>query len=228
MMLLSIACGLRAQTAPDAAELTKLLQDFLAGAGRNDAAMHERFWADELIYTSALGRRKGKADILREVREEGPPKPGGETRGLRGGRHSHPAIRRHCHRRLPSGGDDRQGRGENGHQLSEHRHVLKTKRQMAGRRLAGNGDSESTHANTNTVGEKERAAELAAPARKAAARLLMENTGCDGEFLIPHGPDNVGLKILATVFAAGPSVKKAHFSAGINTIWGPQLHEVVE
>jgi len=79
MLLLSIACGLRGQTAPDAAELTKLLQDFLAGAGRNDAAMHERFWADDLIYTSALGRRKGKADILRELRAEGLPKPGDET-----------------------------------------------------------------------------------------------------------------------------------------------------
>jgi ketosteroid isomerase-like protein len=79
MLLLSIAGGLRAQTAPDAAELTKLLKDFLAGAGRNDIAMHERFWADDLIYTSALGRRKGKADIMRELREEGPPKAGDET-----------------------------------------------------------------------------------------------------------------------------------------------------
>jgi ketosteroid isomerase-like protein len=79
LLLLSFACGLRADTAPDAAELTKLLQDFLAGAGRNDAAMHERFWADDLIYTSALGRRKGKADIMRELREEGPSKPGDET-----------------------------------------------------------------------------------------------------------------------------------------------------
>jgi ketosteroid isomerase-like protein len=79
LLLFSIVCGLCAQTAPDAPELTKLLQDFLAGAGRNDAAMHGRFWADELVYTSALGRRKGKADIMREVREEGPPKPGDET-----------------------------------------------------------------------------------------------------------------------------------------------------
>jgi ketosteroid isomerase-like protein len=79
IMLLSIACGLRAETAPDAAELTKLLKDFLAGASRNDPAMHDRFWADDLIYTSAKGRRKGKADILRELREEGPPKPGDET-----------------------------------------------------------------------------------------------------------------------------------------------------
>jgi ketosteroid isomerase-like protein len=79
ILLLSLACGLGAQTGPDAAELTRLLKDFLAGAGRNDAAVHDRFWADELVYTSALGRRKGKADILREVREEGPPKPGDET-----------------------------------------------------------------------------------------------------------------------------------------------------
>ena len=76
ILLLSIGCGLRAETAaPDAAELTRLLQDFLAGAGRNDIAMHERFWADDLIYTSALGRRKGKADIMRELRAEAAPKP---------------------------------------------------------------------------------------------------------------------------------------------------------
>lgn len=56
--------------APDADELTKLLQDFLAGASRNDAAMHDRFWADDLIYTSSAGRRIGKADIMREVTEE--------------------------------------------------------------------------------------------------------------------------------------------------------------
>jgi ketosteroid isomerase-like protein len=76
IVLLSISSGLRAQTAPDAAELTKLLQDFLAGAGKNDVAMHDRFWADELVYTSALGRRKGKADIMRELRAEpATPKP---------------------------------------------------------------------------------------------------------------------------------------------------------
>ena len=76
ILLLSISSGLRAQTAPDTAELTKLLQDFLAGAGKNDVAMHDRFWAEELVYTSALGRRKGKADIMRELRAEAsPPKP---------------------------------------------------------------------------------------------------------------------------------------------------------
>lgn len=79
MLLLCLAAGMRADNAPDAPELTKLLQDFLAGASRDDAAVHERFWADDLIYTASAGRRIGKADILREVREEGPSKPGNET-----------------------------------------------------------------------------------------------------------------------------------------------------
>jgi ketosteroid isomerase-like protein len=72
-----MASALPAQTGPDTAELTKLLQDFLAGASKNDIAMHDRFWADELVYTSALGRRKGKADIMRELRDEtkATPKP---------------------------------------------------------------------------------------------------------------------------------------------------------
>jgi ketosteroid isomerase-like protein len=63
--------------APDA-ELTKLLKDFLAGASRSDLAAHERFWAEDLIYTGSVGRRLGKADILREVRAEGASKPGEE------------------------------------------------------------------------------------------------------------------------------------------------------
>lgn len=77
LSLLLIAPALPAQTAPDAAELTKLLQDFLAGASKNDIAMHDRFWAEELVYTSALGRRKSKADIMRELKAEttATPKP---------------------------------------------------------------------------------------------------------------------------------------------------------
>lgn len=76
ILLLWVASGIGAQSAPDAVELTRLLHDFLAGAGKNDIAMHERFWADELVYTSALGRRKGKADIMRELRAEpGTSKP---------------------------------------------------------------------------------------------------------------------------------------------------------
>ncbi|MDP9099140.1 MAG: nuclear transport factor 2 family protein [Verrucomicrobiota bacterium] len=77
LLVLSFFPVMPAQTAPDAAELTKLLNEFLAGASKNDIAMHDRFWADELVYTSALGRRKSKADIMRELREEtkATPKP---------------------------------------------------------------------------------------------------------------------------------------------------------
>ncbi len=70
-----LTLGLHAQTTPDGAELTRLLKEFLAGASRNDAATHERFWADDLIYTGSTGRRVGKADIMRDVRAAPAPKP---------------------------------------------------------------------------------------------------------------------------------------------------------
>jgi len=67
--LVVLCSSIRAQTAPDAAELTKLLNDFLSGASKNDAAMHERFWADDLIYTGAAGRRVSKANIMVDLRK---------------------------------------------------------------------------------------------------------------------------------------------------------------
>lgn len=76
MLLLLLAPGVCAQAAPDAAGLTQLVNEFLVGASRNDAAMHERFWAEDLIYTGSSGRRVGKADIMRDVRSAPPPKPG--------------------------------------------------------------------------------------------------------------------------------------------------------
>ena len=45
-------------------ELTRLLHTFLAGASNNDAAAHEWFWSDQLIYTSSAGKRFGKAAIM--------------------------------------------------------------------------------------------------------------------------------------------------------------------
>ena len=75
LLILLLASGVFAQTAPDAAELTKLLNDFLAGASRNDPAAHDRFWADDLIYTRSAGRRVNKADIMRDVRSAPAPKP---------------------------------------------------------------------------------------------------------------------------------------------------------
>jgi hypothetical protein len=71
-----LVAGAKAETAPDAAELTQLLKEFLAGASLNDAAVHDRFWAEDLIYTSSSGRRMGKADILRDLRSAAAAKPG--------------------------------------------------------------------------------------------------------------------------------------------------------
>jgi ketosteroid isomerase-like protein len=61
--------------APDAAELTKLLNDFLAGASRNDAQIHDAFWADDLIYTRSAGVRVNKTEVMRNVRSAPAPKP---------------------------------------------------------------------------------------------------------------------------------------------------------
>jgi Domain of unknown function (DUF4440) len=70
-----LSFGVSAQTAPDSAELTKLLRDFLDGASRNDSAMHNRFWAEDLIYTGSSGRRIGKPDIMRDQRPAAAPRP---------------------------------------------------------------------------------------------------------------------------------------------------------
>lgn len=74
MVLMLFGGAMQGADAPDAAELTKLLHEFLAGASTNDAAAHERFWAEDLIYTGSSGRRVGKADILRDVRSAPAPK----------------------------------------------------------------------------------------------------------------------------------------------------------
>jgi ketosteroid isomerase-like protein len=79
LLTLALALGALAQEAPDRAELTKLLKEFLAGASRNDAAIHDRFWAEDLIYTGSSGRRAGKPDIMRDVRSAPAPKPGDPT-----------------------------------------------------------------------------------------------------------------------------------------------------
>ncbi|HZI20843.1 MAG TPA: nuclear transport factor 2 family protein [Pyrinomonadaceae bacterium] len=76
LLLFSSASVCAQAQAPDAAALKGLLNEFLAGAGRNDAAIHERFWAEDLIYTGSSGRRVGKADIMRDVRSAPEPKPG--------------------------------------------------------------------------------------------------------------------------------------------------------
>lgn len=76
ILLIALSLTAQAQAAPAAAELTKLLNDFLAGASHNDVAMHDRFWAEDVIYTGSGGRRRGKAEIMKDVRSAPAPKPG--------------------------------------------------------------------------------------------------------------------------------------------------------
>jgi hypothetical protein len=64
-----------AQSSSDHVELTRLLNEFLAGAGRSDTTVHDRFWADDLIYTRGAGVRTNKAEIMKGLREAKPVKP---------------------------------------------------------------------------------------------------------------------------------------------------------
>jgi uncharacterized protein YciI len=78
-VMVVVASGTRAlaaEPAPAARELTALVEAFLAGASRNDASVHEKFWAEDLVYTRAAGERVTRADILRDVRAAAPSGPG--------------------------------------------------------------------------------------------------------------------------------------------------------
>ena len=63
------------QFARDASDLTSLLKVFLAGASRNDASVHDRFWADDLIYTRSAGVRTTKPELMSNLRKAPAPKP---------------------------------------------------------------------------------------------------------------------------------------------------------
>ena len=62
------------QSSTDAVQLTGLLSVFLSGASVNDAAVHDRFWADDLIYTRSAGVRTNKAELMKGVRSAPPRK----------------------------------------------------------------------------------------------------------------------------------------------------------
>lgn len=57
-------------------EVTAMLTTFLTPAVNNTAAGHERFWADDLVYTSSTGKVMSKADILKSFAEEPKVEPG--------------------------------------------------------------------------------------------------------------------------------------------------------
>ena len=53
---------LRPAAANDVDELRSLLDNFLANVTSSET--HDRFWADDLIYTSSSGARTAKSDIM--------------------------------------------------------------------------------------------------------------------------------------------------------------------
>jgi hypothetical protein len=55
--------------ASDVDDLTAMLHEFLAGASIGDVAAHEKFWSDDLVYTSSSGTRTNKAAIVEGMRE---------------------------------------------------------------------------------------------------------------------------------------------------------------
>jgi ketosteroid isomerase-like protein len=63
-------------SAGDSEEILRLLEDFLANASVE--AAHERFWAEDLVYTSSRGTRTTKAEIMASFEgaaDQGEPGP---------------------------------------------------------------------------------------------------------------------------------------------------------
>jgi len=50
--------------ASDADDLTAMLHEFLAGASVGDIFAHDKFWSEDLVYTSSNGTRTNKAAII--------------------------------------------------------------------------------------------------------------------------------------------------------------------
>ncbi len=68
--LLTLALGAAAQSpklSPTARQLTTRLNEFLDAAGRNDAAVFDRFFADDVIYTRSAGVTIDKAAIMKSL-----------------------------------------------------------------------------------------------------------------------------------------------------------------
>ena len=68
LTILVLACTALPAHADEKAALRDLLDYFLAHAAV--PAAHERFWGEELVYTSSTGARFGKADILSGMEDE--------------------------------------------------------------------------------------------------------------------------------------------------------------
>ncbi len=67
MAIVLAAAALPAAAADVKTEIAALLIEFLAKV--DDPAMHERFWADDLIYVQNSGKKLTKQEILKSMRE---------------------------------------------------------------------------------------------------------------------------------------------------------------
>lgn len=67
-IVLASAIFASGQTSKDDIELRRMLDEFLIGAGTNNAAVHDRFWAEDLIYTRSAGSRITKEELMKGVR----------------------------------------------------------------------------------------------------------------------------------------------------------------
>ena len=72
-LALTLCLSVPALALAETDRLVALLHEFMAGASVDDAVVHERFWADELVYTSSSGARFGKAEILAALASPGEP-----------------------------------------------------------------------------------------------------------------------------------------------------------
>ncbi len=82
-VLLMLIAGTTHAGDDSTAALRSLLETFLAGATVNDAAVHNRFWADDLVYTSSSGARFGKAEIMAGLEQGDQTDSNGPTYGAR-------------------------------------------------------------------------------------------------------------------------------------------------
>ncbi len=69
-------CSAAADPQRTRADITALLTGFLSPEQNPTRAAHERFWADDLVYTSSAGKVTTKAEILKSFDEPSEEKPG--------------------------------------------------------------------------------------------------------------------------------------------------------
>jgi len=69
VMLLTVPASVVGQTADKSTtdQVTALLKEFMDAAGRNDRAVFDKFFADDVIYTRSTGAVITKADIMRSL-----------------------------------------------------------------------------------------------------------------------------------------------------------------